>query len=84
LVRLIVRKDEGVEQPFALRSRAKKIRAARRRLPKFDGFPERGGGVGMTLEKAVVSDRKPISLGNKLNPLWWLVGHDGWSAGIQR
>jgi hypothetical protein len=31
-------------------------------------------------EKAVVSDRKPISLGNKLNPSWCLVGPDGWTA----
>jgi hypothetical protein len=34
----------------------------------------------MTLEKAVVNDRKPISLGNKLNPSWCLVGPDGRTA----
>lgn len=27
-----------------------------------------------------VTDHTPVSIWNKLNPLWWLVGDDGWNV----
>lgn len=34
----------------------------------------------MTTETVVVIDRTPVSIWKKLNPLWWLVGPDGWTV----
>lgn len=27
-----------------------------------------------------ITDRTPVSIWTKLNPLWWLAGPDGWSV----
>ncbi|MHC2249993.1 hypothetical protein [Bradyrhizobium elkanii] len=32
------------------------------------------------MDAAEVTDHKPVSIWNKLNPLWWLVGDDGWNV----
>lgn len=32
------------------------------------------------IETVYGGDREPISIWKKLNPLWWLVGPDGWNA----
>lgn len=32
------------------------------------------------LETVVMTDRTPVPFTTKLNPLWWLVGPDGWSV----
>lgn len=34
----------------------------------------------MTIERVQMTDRTPVSIGEKLNPLWWLVGPSGWTA----
>ncbi len=34
----------------------------------------------MNIETVVNTDREPVSIWKKLNPLWWLVGPDGWTA----
>ena len=32
------------------------------------------------IEKVAMTDRAPVSLRQKLNPLWWLVGPNGWTV----
>lgn len=32
------------------------------------------------IESVSITDRTPISIWTKLNPLWWLVGPDGWTV----
>lgn len=34
----------------------------------------------MTIETVRMNDRAPVSIWQKLNPLWWLVGPDGWNV----
>lgn len=34
----------------------------------------------MSIEQVTMTDRQPISLLKKLNPVWWLVGPDGWNV----
>lgn len=34
----------------------------------------------MTIETVVMTDRVPASIWQKLNPLWWLIGPDGWTV----
>lgn len=34
----------------------------------------------MAIETVVMRDRVPVSIWQKLNPLWWLVGPDGWNV----
>lgn len=34
----------------------------------------------MSIEQVTMTDRQPISLLKKLNPVWWLVGPDGWAV----
>jgi hypothetical protein len=32
------------------------------------------------MDSAEVTDHTPVSIWNKLNPLWWFVGDDGWNV----
>lgn len=34
----------------------------------------------MSIEQVVMRDREPVPFLKKLNPLWWLVGPDGWNV----
>jgi hypothetical protein len=34
----------------------------------------------MTTETVTMTDRTPIPWTTKVNPLWWLVGPDGWDV----
>lgn len=34
----------------------------------------------MTTERVQMAGREQISIGEKLNPLWWMVGPNGWTA----
>ncbi|ARQ95373.1 hypothetical protein [Bradyrhizobium phage BDU-MI-1] len=34
------------------------------------------------MDSAKVTDHKPVSIWQKLNPLWWLVGDDGWNVPV--
>jgi hypothetical protein len=34
----------------------------------------------VTTETIVMTDRTPVSFWKKINPLWWLVGPDGWNV----
>jgi hypothetical protein len=34
----------------------------------------------MNIEKVTMTDRTPDSIWQKLNPVWWLVGPDGWDV----
>ena len=36
----------------------------------------------MALEQITMTDRKPFSLRQKSNPLWWFVGPDGWKVPV--